>query len=296
VLNVQTHIQLKNILFATDFSPAACVAVPYAAMLARRHGAKLYAFHVRGPAINPMTPPGSWRGLEEAAEMESNQQKRALLNMFPGLQPEILINDGDLWSSLATAVKRHDIDLIVLGTHGRTGMGKFLLGSVAEEIFRQAPCPVLTVGPHAPAEVEQSSQFTHILLATDFSPESLAAASYAVSLAREYQAHLTLLHVVEETNAGELVSRSELAPPSERLLRNLVPPQAELRYVPDCVVQYGSAPEGILDVAAQRGADLIVLGVRQPHGFPAAASHLAIGTAHKVVSQAPCPVLTVRAL
>lgn len=206
----------------------------------------------------------------------------------------MLILEGDLWSNLAAVIEANQIDLIVMGTRGRTGIGKFLLGSVAEEIFRQAPCPVLTVGPYAVSEPEQGGEFTHILFATDFSPESVAAAPYAISLAQECQAYLTLLHVIEEPKAGDLVRPPELVASSEQLLRKLVPPEAELWCVPEYAIERGKAAQKILEVAAHSKAGLIVLGVRRPSGVPGAATHLPIATAHKVVSDAACPVLTVR--
>jgi nucleotide-binding universal stress UspA family protein len=291
---VSAHIQLKNILFATDFSAASNAAVPYAAELAKRYGAKIHALHVRPPVVNPMTPLRSWQAAEWAAKIEAEQQTRELVKSFAGIQPEILIEEGDLWSNLAKAIQEKKIDLIVMGTRGRSGVGKFVLGSSAEEVFRQAPCPVLTVGPHSPAKAPQGGEFTRILFATDFSPESAAAAPYAVSLAQECQAYLTLLHVVAEPKAGELVHEQELVRSFMQLLHNLVPPEAELWCVPEYVIDRGEVAETILDVTARSKADLIVLAVRKPSGFPGAATHLPIAIAHKVVSRASCPVLTVR--
>ncbi len=293
--DVRTRIQLKNILYATDFSATANAAAPYAAELTKHYGARLYALHVRPSAVNPMTPPESWKGLEEAAEIEAGRARRKILDTLPEVQPEVLINEGDLWLNVADAIKENDIDLVVVGTHGRSGVSKFLLGSAAEEIFRQAPCPVLTVGPGSVSEPKPSGEFTRILFATDFSSESASAASYAVSLAQEYQARLTLLHVLTEPKAGDLVQPSDLKASSRQLLRSLVPLEAELWCVPNYVVEQGAVADKILDVAGEHATDLIVLGVRQPHGFPSAATHLPMATAHKVVSRAKCPVLTVRA-
>lgn len=292
-ISASTHVQIKNILFTTDFSDAAKTAVPYAAALVRRYGAKLYALHVR-PIDNTATLPKNWRALEKAAEIEAQREKFALVHTFEGLHPEILIHEGDLWPSIKAAIQEHEIDLIVMGTRGRSGIGKFLLGSAAEEIFRQAPCAVLTVGPHSPAVPKSSGEITRILLATDFGPESLAAASYAISLAQECQAYLTLLHVIDAPKTGDLVHPSELSSSSGRMLRNLVPLQAELWCVPDYVVEYGAPAEKILEIAAKRQAELIVLGVRKPAGLKGTATHLPMAIAHKVVSLAPCPVLTVR--
>ena len=293
-MDVHTRIQLKNILFATDFSPASDVAAPYASALAKHYDAKIYVLHVRPPIVNPMTPPVSWKSLEETAKREAEQYKRNILKLFGGLQPEILINEGDLWSNIEAIMREVQIDLIVMGTRGRSGMARFVLGSTAERIFRQAPCPVLTVGPHSSTEEKPTGDFFHILFATDFTSESSAGTVYAIALAQEYQAYLTLLHVVEEPKADELVRPAELITSSEHLLRNLVPADAELWCVPHYIVERGDVGEKILDVATRSKADLIVLGVKQPSGFPGAATHLPNAIAHKVVSHAPCPVLTVR--
>ena len=290
----RSRVQFKNILFSTDFSSAAGAAVPFAAELTKRYGAKLYALYVRPPVVNPMTPPFTWSGLEEAAAIEDARHEKELANAFSGIQPEILMKEGDIWSSLTSAIEEKNIDLIVIGTRGRSGISKFVLGSIAEEIFRRAPCPVLTVGPNTPAAGKQLGEITKILFATDFSPESNAAALYAVSLAQECQAYLTMLHVIKAPKAGDLVQAGDLAKSSTQLLHNLLPAEAELSCVPEYIVEQGDPAEKILDVAARTGSELIVLGVRQPSGFPGAATHLPIATAHKVVSHAACPVLTIR--
>ena len=293
-MEARSRVQFKNILFTTDFSPAASTAVPFAAELTKRYGARLYALYVRPPVVNPMTPPLSWVGLEEAAQIEDARHEKELANAFAGIQPEILIKEGDIWSSLTAALEEKNIDLIVLGTRGRSGISKFVLGSIAEEIFRQAPCPVLTVGPNTPAPGKRSGEITKILFATDFSAESSAAAPYAVSLAEECQAYLTLLHVIKAPKAGDLVQAGDLRKSSTQLLHNLLPVEAERWCVPEYLVEQGNPADKILEVATRTGAELIVLGVRQPSGFPGAATHLPIATAHKVVSHAACPVLTIR--
>ncbi|MGC2015080.1 MAG: universal stress protein [Candidatus Acidiferrales bacterium] len=293
-LESRTRIEIKNILFPTDFSAAGDAAIPYATELARRFGAKICALHVRPPVINPMTQPATWGGLEKAAKEEAEAQRMVLRESFPGIKPEIMIEEGDFWQNLQDAIDAHSTDLIVLGTHGRSGAGKFLLGSKAEEIFRRAPCAVLTVGPHSHAIPPRYGEFTEILYATDFGPESSAAAYYAMSLAQEFQARLTLLHVIPEERPGDLILPGDQAASSAQRLHKLVPAEAELWCVPHFVVEAGPAAEKILEVAEKRNADLIVLGVHRPSGFPGAATHLPIAIAHKVVSQANCPVLTVR--
>ncbi len=285
-LDAYTRIQLKNILFATDFSPAEGVAIPYAGELARRYGAKLHVVHVRPPVIGPLPDLASRQGVEEAAKIDEEQQRRGIAASFPGIQLEVLIREGDLWSNLAAAIGANCIDLIVIGTRGHSGIANFFLGSAAEEILQKAVCPVLTVGPHSPAGPKRGWEFTKILFATDLSSETVAA-PYAISLAQEYQARLTLLHVIERPQAADFSRSAEL-------LRNLVPEEAELWCVPEYLIELGSAAEKILEIAAERQVDLIVMGAHRPGGFPGATIHLPITTPHKVVSQSKCPVLTVR--
>jgi nucleotide-binding universal stress UspA family protein len=295
-LDTSTRIQLQNILFLTDFSPAADAAIPSAAEITKRFGAKIFALHMRTPVINPMTEPATWSTLEKAAEAQATNQTDMLRKSFAGLEPQIIIEEGDLYATLLDVVEKNKIDMIVLGTSGRSGVAKFFVGSVAEEIFRRVPCPVLTVGPYTPGKPLAGGKIKEIVYATDFSPESVRGAAHAISLAEEFQAHLTVMHVIANEASGDLLLPGELVKATEQHLRNLVPAEAELWCEPQFVVLQGEAAEKILQVARERDADLIVLGVHQPTGFPGAATHLPIATAHKVVSHAPCPVLTVRGL
>ena len=182
----------------------------------------------------------------------------------------------------------------MLGTRGHSGAEKFFLGSKAEEIFRRAPCAVLTIGPHSQTELPRNGDIAEMLYAADFSPESCVAASYAISLAEEFKAHLTLLHVIAEPKPGNFASSAELVAASERRLREMVPADAETWCAPQFAVAQGRVAEKILAIADRKDADLIILGVRRPGGFPGAATHLPIATAHRVVAQAKCPVLIVR--
>ena len=293
-LDTQARIEIKNLLFPTDFSPAADAAVPYATEIVKRFGATLYALHVRPPVINPMTEPAAWPALERAAKAEADAQTQALRAAFPGIKPEVKIEEGDFWRILESVIEKQKMDLIVLGTRGRAGAAKFFLGSRAEAIFRKAPCAVLTIGPHSQPKPPRGGEFTEILFATDFGPASAGAAAYAISLAQEFQARLTLLHVIAEDKAGDLVDAAKLAGSAGRLLRMLVPAEVELWCEPHFAVEYGPIAEKILEVAKERKAELIVLGVHRPSGFPGAATHLPMATAHKVVTHAECPLLTVR--
>jgi nucleotide-binding universal stress UspA family protein len=285
------NIVLKNIILATDFSPAAENALVYAADVARCFHAALHVVNAVEPA-NYSLPPETWHTADQARELETKRLRAFLQASFPEIENEVQMWEGTVSQVLTSAIDRDSADLVVLGTHGRTGVGKLLLGSSAEEILRNAPCPVLTIGPHA--KMQWQWQLDEILYATDFSPASLSGARYAIAMAQEYNAHVTLLHVVEGRKTDELVHESDLIASSARLLRNLVPEGAELRCQIRCEVKQGVPAEKILEVAQQIHAGLIVLGARQASGVPGAASHLSMATVHKVIAHAPCPVLTVR--
>jgi len=176
--------------------------------------------------------------------------------------------------------------LIVLGTQGKTGLRKLALGSVAENVFQHAQCPVLTVGPCAPADPPLHGELGHILYPTDLSPESAKAAAYAVSLAREYGAQITILHVREKAEAGNIAEDChEFA---ARFQRQIV---GDLPHKWWYEQQIGLADQTILGLAKERQIGLIVLGLhsRRPFIHPHSWLH-----AYKIVSEACCPVLTIR--
>ena len=286
------RVAFRNILFATDFSASANAAMPYAAGLARSFAAKLFVLHVQEPA-NYALPVEAMQCTQFAQEMEMKFIRKAVAHDFPEIVPEVLQAEGALWPSLSEAVKTHHIDLVVIGTRGRTGVGKALLGSKAEEILRHAPCPVLTVGPRAQFQDGVRAKLVSILFATDFGPASIAAAPFAVSLAEEYQSKLTLLHV-ESRNAAPVCGADEFGDASERRLRALVPDDAKFWCAPHFLVEQGVPTDRILEAARRTNADLIVIGAHRPEGIPGAASHLPISTLHKIVANAEVPVLSVR--
>ncbi len=159
----QTAVNFRNILFATDFSSAAAHAIPYVKRIAKRYDANLVALHVRPPVINPMTEPAYWPS-EETIRQENEEHRDQLLDTFAGIRTTPLIEEGDIQSRLQDAIAKNNTDLVVIGTRGRTGLGKMLLGSVAEEIFRTVTCPVLTVGPHADSSRGADGEIREILL------------------------------------------------------------------------------------------------------------------------------------
>ena len=296
-----TGISIKNILFLTDFSEPSEVALPFATSIARGYGAKVYALHVFTPEPNVCGAPAKLA--IAAIEAGEEHAKARVESRLVGLEHETIVDWSiDLWKAVQRTIKEHCIDLIVMGTHGRTGAEKFFMGSVAEEIFRRSPVPVLTIGPHVRSSVHTGGRFHRVLFPTDFTDASLAAAPYAISLAQENKAKLVLLHVMRTPELRNDNGHDEIQKRQFELcvaaaihqLYEIVPTDADLYYPPQSLVEYGDPAERILTLAEERSSDLIVLGVRDAAGRIGAATHLARATAHKVVAQALCPVLTVR--
>jgi nucleotide-binding universal stress UspA family protein len=189
-------------------------------------------------------------------------------------------------------------DMIVLGTHGRSGFERLMIGSVAEKVLRKARCPVLTVPP--PAVKATRLPFKRLLCPVDFSAPSLAAVQFALSIAKESDAHVTLLHVIEwpEDDDGFANAafnnpeyRGELEERITERLNALVSDDERIWCDPATSVIYGRAYERIIETAEQGGTDLIVMGV---HGRNAVDLALFGSTTNQTVRRAPCPVLTLR--
>lgn len=289
----RSQARFQNILFATDFSKAAAEAIPYVKKIAEHYDANLVTLHVRPPIVNTMIRPATWAVDIDAERAQDEEDREELLRTFAGIRTQVLIEQGDIQPCLAAAIEKNNTDLVVIGTRGRTGLGKFILGSVAEEIFRTVSCPVLTVGPHSGVIHEHGGELREILYATDLSPESRAAAPYVISLAKEFQSRLILMHVIPEEQPDDLVSDANVKPALEKLLRELVPPGASCN--PEYIVERGSPADMILEFANVKQMDLVVLGVRPEKGAPGAETHhLPAAIAYKIVSRAECPVLTVR--
>ena len=281
-------VSLKSVLFATDFSSPSMQALPYATGIARKFQSKLYLAHI----VPPEDYPSGHASAEEAglaARGDAELKVGSLLNSAScrGLSCEGLVGNGDIWLGLSNFIRRQATDLLVMGTIGRTGIRKFLLGSVAEEAMRESPCPVLTVGPecHHTEEIE----FHQILYATDFSLDSLTARPYVLAFSKNYRSRLTLVHALEGLPESPYLD-TQMA---KLRLRELVPSRDDLTSEPEVVVEMGSPEKIILKAAGDTASDLIVIGARGAGAVARMASHFG-SIAHKVVSHAHCPVLTVR--
>ncbi|HYL16245.1 MAG TPA: universal stress protein [Terriglobales bacterium] len=286
-------IGLKRILVATDFSEFSEKPLHCGLKIARHYGAKLYlanvvsalGFTLAGPDVIEAASESAWR---DARHLEERLVKTGAL---AGLEHDLVIREGNVWEQLEEVVEQEHVDLIVIGTHGRTGLRKIVLGSVAEEVFRHASCPVLTVGPCAPENSQLETGFRHVLYPTDLSEDSAQAAQYAVSLAKEYGARLTLLHVVEQLEGEAALDQERITSVQESRLREFLPAEHDLSYNLNFRVEIGPIDETILGFAKDRNVGLIVLGLRSPDTF---VNHLVWLHAYKIICEACCPVLTVR--
>ena len=287
------QIRLRNILFATDLDLSSQAALFCALDLARRYNAALYTVNVMPhlPFVEAAEPD------PEQIKLVAMQKLAALAEPFKGIKHKELIEQGEVPEVLSKLVEDNDIDLVVIGTGARKGLEKLLLGSVAEEVFRTATCPVLTVGPHV-THWEIDGNLRHILFATDLGLESVHALPYALSLAENNKALLTLLHVSPEPSAPlpepepgamPVLDPSEVVASGEKQLRALIPEGIELWHEPEYLVQFGPTAETILRISAA-DVDLIVLGVKRP---AALTKHLGAGVAYKIACDACCPVLSV---
>jgi len=300
-------IAVKNVLFATDFSGCSEAALPYATAICRRFGSTLHTAHVLSDTSLLMVTGGvdyvSMSTIYEDAHTEAKEKLDQISDLLEGIPHRNYVRHGQVWKNLAGIIEENHIDLIIVGTHGRSGLGKLLLGSVAEDILRHASCPVLTVGPKvsghpklpafrkrgrdlAPLELE----LREIVFATNFDQDSVLVAQEAVSLAQEFCSRLTLVHVIEDYS--HLGSRPGPIEESVVRLKSLIPNDAALQYPPEPVLEFGHASKCILKVASDREADMIVLGART--SAEVGTMHLPWSTAHDVIAQAHCPVLTIR--
>lgn len=279
-----------RILLVTDFSATSVAAAPFAALLAEYYGAFVVVAHVV-----PVEPQANDVSQAQTEIDQARAAAEAQLQKFIGESPlgecnyETVVAQGSVWEVLAGVVEEKHIDLVVLGTHGRSGVGKLLMGSVAQRIFSLAPCPVLSVSPRARMSWGPDHRLARILYATDFSPAALKALPYALSLAKVSHAELVLLHAPESAEA----TSNDIVMGYHQHLSALIPAQHRSWCKSDTLVIPGDPARAILDAAAKNNADLIVLGA---HAYEGSLSHFQVplSIAYRVVAHAPCPVLRVR--
>jgi len=299
--NMSNDVAFKSILIATDFSEASLKAQRHAISIARHFHAKFYMAHI-------VSSVGLNMAGADALELETKVTSREMAELernlvqdgrLAGLSHEFIVRQGDICEELEDIIREHHVEIVVIGTQGRRGIEKLVMGSVAEKIFREADKLVLTVGPHSKpdAPLEGSDGTRPFLFPTNFSEASKKALPHAISFCNHFGARLLLLHVAPASRAttpGSILGEQEIA--RRELLARLhgfLPSDVPLSVTPEFMVEFGDHGEQILNAARLRKADLIVMGLdHSRHGR--AVSHLPMTTTYRVVCQAPCSVLTVR--
>jgi nucleotide-binding universal stress UspA family protein len=292
----EAKIELKNILYLTDFSEPSMAALPFAVAVARQFGSKIHTLHVLIP--EPLT-----YATPELGNIVMENQEECAKNSIRDIEPELsdvshrcLVWRGlGVWGTVEQMLAEIPTDLIVVGTHGRTGAKRLLLGSEAEEILRRSTVPVLTVGPLAAGKSDATPKFRRILYATDFSDTAAVGLPYAISFAQENQAQLILLHAIPGRKASDAAPAMETSvAEAMHALDELIPAGVSLPSKPESTVRFEKPDVAILNAAEQYAADLIVLGIRGDEGIPGGSTHLNNPVTHNVICFATCPVLTVR--
>lgn len=275
-------LSIRRILYPTDQSPSAARAYTWAARLAAGLGAELHAVHVVEPGL------------------EAGERRVEPGELVPGappagvsLQRRVVHGEGAA-AEIVRYCQAEDIDLVVMGTGSRSGLRRLLVGSVAEQVVREAPCPVMTVPLRAPAEAVE-----RVLAAVDFSAFSQMTLRHASAFAAFYGARLDVVHVLQEVTIPSAYG-PELAPMvtpaleqrSREVLDELVQSLGPLDIPIQTHVGFGYPASEILHFANEYTVDLIVMST---HGLTGLEHFLIGSVAEKVVRKAPCPVLTVRA-
>lgn len=305
-------IEIQRILCPIDLSDYSRRALDHAVAIARRYGSTITALHVF--SVTPVSPYAPGAPGFEWVVLTQEDRDRVLAEVArfvdeetsPGVKIAPVVREGHSAREILSQAAAMKADLLVMGTHGRTGFERLLLGSVTEKVLRKATCPVLTVPRRHPDAVPVSPVlYRHILCAIDFSEPSIRALEYALSLAQESDARLTIVHVIaddietpdihdasitdDSLSLGEYRRRRE--DDARERLAQLIPDSASTYCSLDTMMVRGRPSSEILRIAGERESDLIVLGVRGR----GAVDVLVFGsTAHQVVRGAVCPVLTVR--
>jgi nucleotide-binding universal stress UspA family protein len=285
-----SRLSLKNILFPTDFSDASQAALPYVQSLAKLYGSTILVAHSIPAEPHQAIPMDPLPAQDNLAWQEARQRLDSFSKApaFYAIPTKTLLDRGDVGEVIAEMIREEDVDLVVLGTHGRRGVSKLILGSSAEKIYRSANCPVLTVGPKAHGSKKWNLR--RILCPVDVSEDPQTVVNYALSLAEENQSQFILLHAIPLVPWQH---HEEMREKSRRALEELIPEQARDWCAPQCVVRWEHPAEAILREAQEKDVDLIVMSVHRARMSPFS-THLPWPVASEVVGQAPCPVLTVR--
>lgn len=300
---------LDNVLIPTDFSACADHALSHAVEMADRFDARLHILHV----VNELDP--DWYGITEAQERAvklrdqiKSEARDRLEELVPGkdhhdFETTVSLQlSFDVADSINEYVQEREIDLVVMGTHGRQGIDRLMLGNVANKLIRHAPCPVMTIREEVPwTDEEEEVVYDDILAPIDFSDHSRRALRVSKSFSSRYAARLHLMFVAEQrtvptfSDTGipgvgvvemdpEIVANAEEG--LKKLSENVGGPEVKSAYH----VREGEVSKDVVDFAETNGVDLIVMATR---GLTGVDRFLLGSNTERIVRVAPCPVLTI---
>ena len=290
-LAIKSGISLKNIVVATDFSPASELAQDHALAVARHYGSKILLVHAMEAPHHPHARPEEDSYGTPASQAEVEQKLLAEAKKSHDVECECRLLTGAPLEVVEQILALDHIDLIVVGTHGSKGVRKLVAGSASERIFHHVRCPVLVIGP----SVRKGRAIwgpKRILLATDLQSNESRAVEYATMLAAEHDARLALLHVTPPAGSPyPQDSERIIAPYFQSRLRKLVSYRPRGDYPAEAWVEFHDDPvAGIIHVANREAIDLLILSVHPREPWT---SHF-VHNAHRIVGEAPCPALIVQ--
>src|SRR5260370_6743840 len=298
--NMGGTVESKVVLCAGEFSEFSVSAYRHALSLAEHYQAKLVAQHIvelwRHPAADFAASAGLYEEYSQALRESGKKQLQEFVenHTHDEIQPEPVVQVGVAADSILSFAQLQKADVIVMGTHGRRGFDRLMLGSVTDRVMRRAPCPVLAASkPHDSAAAGKEWGHVHhlsrILFCADFSENSERALKYAVSATAEYDAELTLLHVLEGVPTPAKTEEA-MAVASEQPDKP-IPPEGRKTLHTQAGVGIWKTDEQSLQLALEAQIDLVTMGVRGRGALDVAVFG---STTYRVMQLGSCPVLAVR--
>ncbi len=288
-------LQIKSILCPIDFSEFSIRAYHHALSLGEHYRAKLVALHIVELSRYPYADYAAFEGNYEAFRHALCEGGKEQLGEFVKqhtrveLRPELDVHQGTAPDCILSFAERHKTDFIVMGTHGRRGFDRLVLGSVTNRVMRKTTCPVLAVcNPPRDSVTGERHHLHRILFCTDFSENSEQAFNLALSARAEYDAELVVLHVLEESSGP--ARRDEDLAAATGQLDKLIPPEERKALKIKMVVRTGKPYQKIIQLAQEAQIDMVAMGV---HGRGALDVAVFGSTTYRVMQLGPCPVLAV---
>lgn len=296
-------IRFERILCPTDFSKFSFRAADYAVSLARHYDGEVHFLHVIPASL---MHPDQYPYMAQPVRVDPELRQRALdrldafvaLSRAEGVRTRFSVSEGAPMTAILGTAESDRSSLVCLGTHGREGFERLVLGSVTEKVLRRAKCPVLTVSEPGEEQTAKPTEFKNILCAVDFATPSLKAVEYSLSLAQEAGGRITLFNAVEwfseepgwETTVGIPDYREQMEEQVRKRLEEIVPREVLDWCEVEVIVRSGKAYREILALAEEKETDVVVMGVRGRNPLDIM---LFGSTTEHVVRQSRCPVLTI---